>query len=70
MEGGLASALFTTHRHREELLPLILATDFLLSEVELLQNNSEYLSVDVCVICCRGMWLKPESKQCTIREEK
>lgn len=28
MEGGLASALFTTHRPQEELLPLILATAF------------------------------------------
>lgn len=53
MEGGLASALFTTRRRQEELLPLILATAFLLSGVELLWNNSEYLEVmsaDVAVI--------------------
>ncbi len=41
MEGGLASALFTTHHRQEELLPLILATAFLLSGAEPLQNNSD-----------------------------
>lgn len=55
MEGGLASALFTTHHPQEEHSPLILATAFLLSGV---------MSVDVSVIYYTEVGLRLTPRQC------